>query len=462
MKKIILFSAVVLLVGAATTAFSPNDCADKYWATKKLYQPADTTCPQPPVGYMPVLINHVTRHGARHLTNVNELQSLQQMLQDAANANALTDKGVQLQKIIGLLLNVEKPEDLGLLTQAGKNEQQGIGSRMKAHYPSLTDDHNTFLRIETTKEKRTEQSAQSFMGGLGRDMQPDAATQVVSNDSIELRFFEVSHGYKKYKKKGNWIAEADKLEHSQKGEMEVKEILHEFFKDAYAAKMLAPATQEGKEAQTPAMKFADGLFGIATLPAAAHYEVAAAGYTPQQVDIRSLLTCDELQWLAFDNAAQDFLQKGPALDENGIQVRNAVPLLVDFINSSDSFLQANKPAILTRFAHAETMAPFAALLEVAGAGTPAKNIFDYEKVWNASEVMGFSANVQWIFYKSNDPGKKVLVKILYDEKPVRIPVATNQFPYYTWDAVKAFYLKKLASLHVDLKDNMLDYLVKLQ
>ncbi|MBS1780790.1 MAG: hypothetical protein JST70_15790 [Bacteroidetes bacterium] len=68
----------------------------------------------------------------------------------------------------------------------------------------------------------------------------------------------------------------------------------------------------------------------------------------------------------------------------------------------------------------------------------------------------------WNVYRPVDGNRDVLISILYNEKPVRIPVVTDNFPYYKWKDVKAFYLSKLQAYHVGRQDDMYSYLKQLK
>jgi multiple inositol-polyphosphate phosphatase / 2,3-bisphosphoglycerate 3-phosphatase len=43
-------------------------------------------------------------------------------------------------------------------------------------------------------------------------------------------------------------------------------------------------------------------------------------------------------------------------------------------------------------------------------------------------------------------GSGYLVKVLLNEQESALPIATNQWPYYKWEEVKDYYLKKLKAL----------------
>ena len=161
-------------------------------------------------------------------------------------------------------------------------------------------------------------------------------------------------------------------------------------------------------------------------------------------------------------AVDENLKKGPGTDNNGIQVRVAVPLLVDFINTSDDFIKNKKVNAQLRFAHAETIAPFAALLQISGADKAAKQSSALVKNWQASKVIPLSANIQWVFYKRKDSAD-YLVKILLNEKEERITgLRSKSLLFYKWSDLRAFYISKLTRCGVKLSDDMNAYLSDLK
>ncbi|MBS1780791.1 MAG: hypothetical protein JST70_15795 [Bacteroidetes bacterium] len=107
--------------------------------------------------------------------------------------------------------------------------------------------------------------------------------------------------------------------------------------------------------------FVNSIYSAAIIVNALGYEIRESHLQPSDVNIAGLLSCDEVAWMDYMNSAKDYLVKGPGIDANGIQVRNAVPLLVDFINSTDIAIEHQEYSAVLRFAHAETISPFAAL-----------------------------------------------------------------------------------------------------
>jgi hypothetical protein len=98
-----LAGAVVCLNAAAQDAAYPPPLG-----TKTLYVPGKDTNAAVPMGYSPFFISSVGRHGARHVTNLNELNRLDHFLQEMANAGGLTSDGLRLRGMISTILDVEK------------------------------------------------------------------------------------------------------------------------------------------------------------------------------------------------------------------------------------------------------------------------------------------------------------------------------------------------------------------
>jgi hypothetical protein len=427
MQRFILF---LFIVGTSSaSAQVPLGSKTPYIA------PTNAPLPPPP-GYAPYFINHVGRHGARHVTNLKELTTLSTLL-DSSN---LTPDGQRLRKMVRALLTVERQYTPGTLSQTGLDEQYNLGRRMALRLPT---EPGACVSVVTTREERTLQSANSFLKGLGDgDSLPCLIRQGI--DSVHLRFFSLSPAYKTFEKKGPWTAALDRLRAAPATTAVQDAILRRLFIRDYPD----PET------------FCAALYAAAAITAGLSTEINASGFRPEDVDIFSLLRPGEADRLALLDGAKDFLVKGPGFDAGGIQVRDAVPLLVDFLQTAADRLGAGKPGATLRFAHAETMAPIAALMDLEGVSTPDTALAHYTDVWTADRAMVYSGNIQWLFFRK--PGSGDLVEILFNERPVHIPVAATAFPFYRWQDVQHYYLDKLRRLGVDPAQDMYQYLLNLR
>jgi hypothetical protein len=90
--------------------------------TKTLYK-ANATEDKIPEGYSTVFINHVGRHGSRHLTKDLTATGGYQLLKKAEAAGMLTDKGIRLLQFLNDL-HKEEQKNLKSISAQGKEEQQ--------------------------------------------------------------------------------------------------------------------------------------------------------------------------------------------------------------------------------------------------------------------------------------------------------------------------------------------------
>ena len=56
-----------------------------------------------------------------------------------------------------------------------------------------------------------------------------------------------------------------------------------------------------------------------------------------------------------------------------------------------------------------------------------------------------ACNIQLVFYRSKNAklNAPILVKALLNEKEATLPVPTDQYPYYKWDDLRAYYVQRL-------------------
>lgn len=448
MNRIYIF---LLLTSFSLSGFAQQKSSIQL-GTKTLYQPLQSKYTPIPSGYEAVYINFIGRHGARHLTKDVKVSYAWQLLKRADSLNVLNEEGKTLWQMV---LNLDKVEEKGFasISKIGAEELQGIAKRMYANQTNVFSASSTPILISTTKKGRTKESAEAFLSGL-KAQKPSLTEAVKFNyaDDDHLRFYDFSKTYNEFEEHGSWLGEYQKLANTKKLNAITDKFIAKFFK----ADFLKSLTAENRST------FVEDIYGFYTILPAVNQEIKALNLSASDLNFGKHFSVADLTALGVLGDAEDFLKKGPGMNANGIQVRIAVPLLADFINTADNYLKSNSPKADLRFAHAETVAPFAAIMNINGASESTKNILSFNQVWQADKVIPFSANIQWIFYK-NDSNNQYLVKFLLNEKEVAINgLSTKTYPYYKWELVRAFYLNKLKGLKVNLKDSMHDYLLNVK
>jgi hypothetical protein len=126
---------------------------------------------------------------------------------------------------------------------------------------------------------------------------------------------------------------------------------------------------------------------------------------------------------AYVEDARDFYGKGPGMaDQDGVTWRMAQTLKEDFLQEVDAIASgASGPPVAhlakLRFAHAETIIPFAAMLGIPGMSEalPPATLYTYRNsAWRGAAVAPMAANLQWDVYR-NTTGA-VALRMLYNER----------------------------------------------
>lgn len=446
MKKTVLLTLLLFCGSFIATA---QDCNVDFLGTKTLYKKPVQKYTPPPAGFSPVFINHVGRHGARHLTKGVETYTAYADLLKADSLHQLTPDGKKLKQMVLALQKVEG-DNVKSISVEGQNELEGIGTRLYENYSNVFKDKQA-LNVRITKEKRTQQSADAFLSGLNKQLKTPVSPEAQVDD-VNLRFYDLSPAYVRFEKnvdRGGAKVSFDRA-------LQIGEI-----SKTIAAKFFSPAFLQGMD-DGRKDKFVSDILSFATIVYSLKDEIEKAGFKPKELDFKSFFSCDELAKLSMSDSADEYLKKGPGINNDGVQVRVAVPLLVDFIKTTDEFILGGQYNAQLRFAHAETIAPFAALLQITGADKASKSVSDISKLWQASKVIPLSANIQWVFYKKQG-SDDYLVKILLNEKEAHITgLNAVQSAFYSWKDLRAFYIEKLTRLHVTLNDDMKAYLANLK
>jgi len=393
--------------------------------TKTPYVPLQHSYTPPPQGYTPFFVNYVGRHGARYLTKASADVQVLQVLQAAEKHKGLTAEGVRI-RIAAERLAAAGKGNYERITLLGAEEQEAIGERMLYNYTPVFKGRG--LTIVTTWKLRTQQSAEAFLRAFGTYTGGKQYERAVDSLDTVLRFYDLSPEYLRYKKSSLLKKAEDSLDKDIRTARVAADVCGRVFTQAYITQVMQPVAM--------ATAFTDDLYDLYCIAFSMGGELRQQGYTSGTSDLGAAFSHEDLLWLDQRSGAADFLEKGPGYDPSGIQVTIAAPLLADFIRSSDKAVAGTGGDAVLRFTHAEAISPFAALLGIQGASSPAASIFGYQDQWRAESVIPLSANIQWVFYGD---GKQVLVKVLLNEKEVSLPLKPLVWPYYRWEDVRAFY-----------------------
>ena len=401
-----------------------------YLGTKSPYLYKKGKQTPPPCGYEPFYINYLGRHGSRYLESTDKLMYLIEVLQKNKKAENLTDAGKYL-------LNYLQQQEIlqrnkyGGLTPAGAETMKSIARRMYQEYPKV---FGKKVYAESTYVQRAIDSMFVFINELFL-YTPSENFIIYSNGEIDplLRFFDLNLEYKAYKA-SNWWTPLIK-EHFRCSDPSIQ-ISQQFF--------ITPVSEYTMT------NFAPSLFDVLTeaygitIPPMSSIDVLRAYYTSQEL-------CH--YWEV--NNLDTFYSTGPSGKGIMLPTNISFALLRTFIETSNTAIQSTNVSANLRFAHAETIIPFASLLNLPCCSKQTNILSHVAEIWRDFEVAPMAANLAWIFYK-NPECNDILVKMTYNEEEICFPFPSTYSPYATWEDVQNYYCAILDSLNIDTSLNVVD------
>ena len=194
----------------------------------------------------------------------------------------------------------------------------------------------------------------------------------------------------------------------------------------------------GQETEQEKREFVMALFSIA----------AILPDTGLSFNMKGIL--NDKEWYGYwqTQNLRQYLTKSAAPVGNMLPVAIAWPLLSEFIQTTEQAINGQSDnRVNLRFAHAETIIPFVALMGIGKTDIQIVSPDSVSIYWQDYEIAPMAANVQWVFYRDKDC--QVWVKILLNEQEATIPVVTSFFPYYRWEEV-CHYLKQRIAISKEI------------
>ena len=114
-----------------------------------------------------------------------------------------------------------------------------------------------------------------------------------------------------------------------------------------------------------------------------------------------------------------------------------MPIVRDIIEKADARIAAGERGADLRFGHDYTFLPLLMCLDVNGYGHSVENSDDIP-VWCRLQDVPMGANLHLVFYRPKRSGP-ILFKVLLNGQEARLPIPTDNWPYYRWDYFKQAY-----------------------
>ena len=412
MKRFIL-ATLTLFAAAFWASAQQPDIFSQLEKHPEFLAGTDYLCPTGPValtkapkGYKPFYISHYGRHGARYAWQSDLYDKINSVLSEADDEGNLTELGKDYKRRFDSLYP-EVRHRVGDLSRKGWDQQVGLAQRMYANFPKVFPD-GAAVRAWTSTSTRCVMTMSAFCSGLKG-----------ANPKLDLfeNFGKV------------FLPAILPLDHSNPFRNEDYERTPVLFKETW--KEYIARTIDSKAILSRLFKDADkAVDPDKQWDLVSYLWFYAAGMNSLDTNLSfwDLFTHEELVDLWKIDDFQFYAEIWPT--HNGYR-----PIVDDIIAKADERIAAGEVGADLRFGHDYTFLPLLMCLDVEGFGHAVENPDDIP-VWCQTHRVPMGANIQFVFYRSKK-SPKTLFKVLLNGEEARLPIETNQWPYYDWDAFKA-------------------------
>ena len=163
-----------------------------------------------------------------------------------------------------------------------------------------------------------------------------------------------------------------------------------------------------------------------------------------KVTLYDLFTPVEIQshWKKLN--AKLYIQNGACTLNGGTQPYIQRATLRNMIHMGDSVLKRQSPILHLRFTTENVVMALACLMELDNCGLQTDNLDALGDMgWVNYRIAPIGGSIIMVHYRSEPGDPDVLVKVLLNGQEARLPIESDCAPYYHWNDVKHYYLRKL-------------------
>ena len=360
-----------------------------------------------PKGYKPFYISHYARHGSRYYWNNQLYNDLDTLLTTAHEKRLLTAEGEAFYNKF-MAAKDELMTGVSELTQLGWEQHQRIARTMYNNFPEVFKKGGNVLAVS------------SLSGRCVISMSAFCQELVQCNPAIEIReqssrftLDEVVPTDSQNPVKHNYPRATPRYEQNR----------DKFTSDNSLREKIATRVFTSTEGLPGDVnRIAGNLINLYTsLPNIYHEGMMG-----------NIITDEEIvnQWEASNLGSYSWVF--------GDQYR-MIPILEHLIERADAAINGSSDHIADlRFGHDSCIGPLTVLMGINGADTDPEDPYEVKNIYQNWETCK-ACNIQLIFYKGKKATDDILVKCLLNGEEAKLPVTTDNYPYYKWSDFRQFY-----------------------
>ena len=410
-KRLLLAGLLFVSIAFLSSAQQP-DYLMQLEAHPEFLAGTDYLCPAGPValspapkGYKAFYISHYGRHGARYAWQSDMYERLRTVLSTAADQGNLTALGQDYKRRFDSLYP-EVRYRVGELSRKGWYQQQELAKRMYRNFPEVFKGEAA-VRSWVSTSTRCVMTMSSFCLGL-KGMNPKL--DIFENFGyIYLPAILPLDSHNPFRVKEvplTPLSFDETWEEYIERTINYQAILARLFKE--------PDAVADRKDQWSLVSYL-------------YFFAAGMNSLDTDLDFNDIFTHEERIALWKIDDFQFYANAWPTHE-------GYMPIVKDFIEKADARIAAGQRGADLRFGHDYTFLPLLMCLNVNGYGHDVADADDIP-VWCRLHDVPMGANLHFVFYQSKK-SPKILFKVLLNGHEAHLPLATDNWPYYDWEAFK--------------------------
>ena len=411
---VLFFVAVTLCAQTVSPLDELKADPRKAYGTDYPYSFEKVTLTKAPKGYKPFYISHYGRHGSRYYWSDRLYYELDSLLTKAHQKQLLTAEGEAFYNKF-MASKEELKTGISELTQLGWEQHQFIARTMYNNFPQVFKKGGNVLAISSLSG-RCVLSMSAFCQELvqcnpkieireqSSRFTLDGVVPTDRQNPVKHRFPRVTPRYEKNK---------DRFK----------------YEDNLRDKIIPRVFTSTEGLPGNLHHIGSNLINLYTsLPSIGHEGMMGNIITDQEiVDQWENSNLGSYSWVF-----------GPQND--------MIPVLQDIIRKAEAAINGTSDHIADlRFGHDTCLGPLTVLMGLNGADKDPEDPYEVKNTYQ-NWLTGKASNVQLIFYRKGKSSTDILVKCLLNGHEVRLPVPTDNYPYYRWSDFRQFYTARCQSV----------------
>ena len=379
-------------------------------------QQADTPAPD---GKKPFYISHFGSCAAYYLESPKDYEAPINVFVKADSMNMLTPLGKDVLRRLRLI-EQDAAHRTGEITVNGARQMRQLAQEMVDRFPDIFVD-GSYIDARSIVRNHSIMSMQEFMNQIARH-----------KANMEL-VMKSSHS------NDQWMHVEDKELEADRFNAETKTSYQAYIKANSNNKRLWESlfgSIDYVKEHIDTTKLNDQLFtlagGIQNTPlegVITLYDI----YTPEEI----------IQHWRLHNAKNYISYGGFELNGGNQPFAQRAPLW-NLLHQGDSIKKLDYPVVHLRYSSRGMVMELICLMELNGYGLKTPDLNQLEKLgWANYRIAPFGSSVQVVYYRKDKTDDNILIKVLLNGQEARLPIKTDCAPYYHWEDVKRYYLRKL-------------------